>query len=527
MKHHRPLILIQVFILVLILTRPAYVFPQEIARGYVYHDLNKNGKKDTTDPGLENLLVSNGEMVVPTDKSGYWELPVKEGTGIFVIKPSGYVIPLNDQLLPQYYYWYLPNGSPKTEVPGIKPTGSLPESIDFPLYKQQEDRRFEILLFGDPQARGLKEVNYISHDVVEECIGSTAKFGITLGDIVADDPALFMEVSESISQIGIPWYYVFGNHDHNRDVLEDHHRDATFKRFFGPSTYAFEYGEVAFIILRDIHYSEDGKYISSYTDEQLSFVSDYLVHLPEEKLVVLVQHAPIIRTEGRDQMYRLLEKRVNSISISGHTHTMNHIFIDEKMGWNGPVPHHHFINATVSGSWWCGLKDETGIPHATMNDGAPNGYSIISFDGTDYSIRFKAARRPENYQMNIHLADDINRENLDKAQVIVNVFSGSERSKVEMKIGGQTNWIPLAFTPMPDPYNAWMHSLSPFLDLKLEDDSRTDEALGWKMDPPRVSQHIWSGGLPSDLAPGTYHLQIRTKDMFGQEWTAFRIFRIR
>jgi hypothetical protein len=63
----------------------------------------------------------------------------------------------------------------------------------------------------------IKEVNYVSHDVVEECIGTTAVFGVTLGDIVADDPALFEEVSQSIAQIGIPWNYVFGNHDHNRD----------------------------------------------------------------------------------------------------------------------------------------------------------------------------------------------------------------------------------------------------------------------------------------------------------------------
>ncbi|MFC4872051.1 calcineurin-like phosphoesterase C-terminal domain-containing protein [Negadavirga shengliensis] len=509
------------------LVQTAEVFSQETATGYVYHDLNKNGKRDSSEPGLQNVLVSNGEWVASTDQNGYWELPVEEGTGIFIIKPSGYAVPLNDQLLPQHYYWHLPTGSPHTEVPGIEPTGALPESIDFALYGQHEENQFEVLLFGDPQARGLKEVNYISHDVVEECIGSTAKLGITLGDIVADDPALFAEVSESLAQIGIPWYYVFGNHDHNRDVQEDSHRDSTFKRFFGPSTYAFEYGEVAFIILRDIHYAADGKYISSYTDEQLSFVSNYLEHLPEEKLVVLVQHAPIIRTEGRDRMYRLLEKRVHSISISGHTHTMNHVFIDEEMGWKGPQPHHHFINATVSGSWWCGLKDETGIPHATMNDGAPNGYSILSFDGTDYRIRFKAARRPDNYQMNIHLADDINLQELDKEQVIVNVFSGSEKSKVKMKIGGKDEWIPLAFTPMPDPHNAWMHSLSPFLDVKLEDGSRTDEALGWKMDPPGVSQHIWSGPLPHDLAPGTYHLQIRTKDMFGQEWEASRIFRVR
>lgn len=362
--------------------------------------------------------------------------------------------------------------------------------------------------------------------VVEECIGTTAVFGITLGDIVADDPALFEEVSQSIAQIGIPWYYVFGNHDHNRDVTEDKHRDGSFNRIFGPSTYAFEYGQAAFIILRDIHYGEDGRYSSRFTDEQLGFVREYLDQVPEEKLVIVVQHAPLIRTEARETLYRLLEKRPHTLSISDHTHTMNHIFVDEEMGWNGSTPHHHFIDATVSGSWWCGLKDETGIPHATMNDGAPNGYTILSLDGAEYQLTFKAARRPPDYQLNIYLKDDIARDSLANTTVIVNVFSGSQRSTVEKKVAGGEKWIPLDFTPMPDPYNEWMHTLSPYLDVRLEDGGRIDEPLGYKMDNPRNSSHIWTANLPADLTPGTHHILVRTTDMFGREWTGKKIFRV-
>lgn len=500
---------------------------QEIARGYVYHDLNENGKKDNREPGLQNVLVSNGLDVVQTDEKGLYELPISEGKGIFVIKPSGFAVPLNANQLPQNYYWHKPQGSPITEVPSIHPTGVLPDKLNFALRAQVEDDKFDVLLFGDPQARGIKEVNYVSHDVVEECIGTNAALGITLGDIVADDPALFEEVSQSIAQIGIPWYYVFGNHDHNRDVTEDKDRDGTFKRIFGPSTYAFEYGQVSFIILRDIHYSEDGRYSSRFTEEQLAFAQGYLDHVPEEKLVVVVQHAPLIRTEGRESLYRLLEKRPHTLSISGHTHTMNHIFVDEDMGWNGSKPHHHFINATVSGSWWCGLKDETGIPHATMNDGAPNGYTILNLDGSNYQLTFKAARRPVDYQLNIYLKDDVPQDNFGNTKVIVNVFSGSQRSIVEMKVAGREEWIPLDFTPMPDPYNEWMHSLSPFLDGRLEDGSRVDEALGYKMDKPHNSSHIWSANLPADLTTGTHHIMVRTTDMFGREWTGKRIFRVR
>ncbi len=278
--------------------------------------------------------------------------------------------------------------------------------------------------------------------------------------------------------------------------------------------------------MKDVHYDENGKYISEYDSTQLNFLEEYLKNVPQEKLVVLIQHMPLPRTNGKERLFELLGSRRNTLSISGHTHTMQHLFLGEESGWHGLAPHHHFINATVSGSWWCGLKDETGIPHATMNDGAPNGYSILKVDKVSYEIRFKAARRPESYQMNIFLPDDISAAEIPEAEVLVNVFSGSEKSIVEMKVGENGEWLPLSLEPQPDPYNKWMHSLGEFLDLRVEDGRRADEALGWKMDNPRPSSHIWSGRLPQDLLKGTHRITVRTRDMFGREYTSHRIFRI-
>ena len=129
--------------------------------------------------------------------------------------------------------------------------------------------------------------------------------------------------------------------------------------------------------------------------------------------------------------------------------------------------HHHLINATVCGSWWCGANDEVGIPHATMNDGAPNGYSIITFDGNKYSVHFKPARRPDNYQMNIYLPNEIEQNALDTTKVLVNVFAGSERSKVEMQVDKQENGFHLTVKTI-DPECLRMHQLSPYLKEKVK-----------------------------------------------------------
>jgi hypothetical protein len=161
-----------------------------------------------------------------------------------------------------------------------------------------------------------------------------------------------------------------------------------------------------------------------------------------------------------------------------------------------------------------------------MNDGAPNGYSIITFDGNRYSIRFKAARRPADYQMNIYLPDEISQEAADTTQILVNVFAGSERSIVEMRFGENSAWQSLEPVITIDPKCLRMHELSPYLDIKVRDQT-LDEVFGWKMDYPSKSRHMWQGKLPANPAPGSHTVTVRTVDMFGQTWMAHRIIRIR
>ena len=65
-------------------------FSQQKATGYVYDDVNKNGRKDRREAGIANVAVSNGTDVVLTDAKGFYSLPVGNDNTIFVIKPSGY-----------------------------------------------------------------------------------------------------------------------------------------------------------------------------------------------------------------------------------------------------------------------------------------------------------------------------------------------------------------------------------------------------------------------------------------------------
>lgn len=496
---------------------------KQLAKGIVFLDKDEDGKFTDGDERVPEIRVSNGRDITRTDAQGAYELPVDEDDIIFVIKPRGMRTPLSKNLLPRFYYIHKPHGSPDLRFAGVKPTGELPKSIDFPLYEQEEPEQFRAIMFGDPQARDTKEVDYIKRDVVEELIGTDASFGVTLGDIVFDDLNVFEPLNQTIAMIGIPWYNVVGNHDINFDAKHDHHSDETFERIFGPSYYSFDYGQVHFLVLDNIEWfipegEEKGKYQGGLGEDQLRFIKNDLAMIPKDQMVVLMMHIPLNDLHNQRDLYRLIESRPFCISISGHTHYHEHRFITKQDGWQGPEAHHHIVNVTVSGSWWSGKPDDRGIPHTMMRDGAPNGYSILSFDGTKYKLDFKAAGYPADYQMRIHAPDSVAIADLTDTAVYANVFNGSERSKVELQIGDAGEWVAMEQAREVDPnYKAIFDREAAALAKK---------ATWRKLSNPIPSSHLWKTTLPAQLASGTHVLRVRATDQRGREYSAERTIKV-
>lgn len=179
---------------------------------------NGNQTFDEGDEPLAGIRVSNGHQIVRTNDQGVYELTVDDDNILFVIKPRNWRTPLSEDMLPRFYYIHKPNGSPDLRYGGVEPTGPLPESVDFPLYPQEEPDDFKAILFGDTQPRNQREVDWIAHDVVEELVGTDASFGVTLGDIAFNDLTTMEPLNRTIALLGIPWYNVAGNHDINFDA---------------------------------------------------------------------------------------------------------------------------------------------------------------------------------------------------------------------------------------------------------------------------------------------------------------------
>jgi hypothetical protein len=489
-----------------------------MARGIVFSDLDGDGKYGDNDAAYAGVKVSNGVDIVLTDASGRYELPIEPDTAIFIIKPSGYRSSLDRNNLPQFYYLHKPDGSPKLKFPGSQPTGPLPQSIDFPLYEQQEPEAFKILLFGDPQPRNHVEVDYIAHDVVSELIGNDSAFGVTLGDIAFDNLDTFETLNQAIAMIGIPWYNVIGNHDINLDGKTRALANETYEATYGPSYYSFDYGQVHFVVLDNIDWLAPNQkvkrwhYKPGFGKQQLDFLKKDLAMIPETQMVVLMMHVPIISVADKGEFFKLIEKRPYCVSISGHTHDHRHLFLGPADGFDGPQKHHHIVNVTVSGSWWSGAKDERGIPHTTMADGAPNGYSIMTFSDDGYKLDFKAAGRPASEQMRVRVANSMDTNQTGNEEIWVNVYNGSEQSTVKMSIDNDGDWMELEKKLVEDPH---------FVEL-----SKRDEGLEPKLAKPKVSYHLWYGKLPAGILPGAHLIRVQTTDRHGRNYLAHRSIRV-
>ena len=493
----------------------------ETATGVVFDDANGNGKLDAGEKPLSGVSVSNGTDVVQTDAEGRYRLEVGDDTIIFVIKPAGWQTPLSKDNLPRFFYIHKPEGSPNSQFAGVKPTGPLPESIDFPLHKQEERDPYQVILFGDTQSRNERDLGFLMRDILPEVVGTSAAFGVTLGDIVFNNPAIFEPQADVLGKIGIPWYNVMGNHDLNFGAKDDVHSDETYERIFGPACYSYNYGKGHFVVLDDIEWLVDpktgkGHYEGAIGEKQLTFLKNDLALVPDDRLVVLMMHIPLNELKDAEAVYRLIENRPHCISISGHTHTHAHCFLGEKDGWRGKEPHHHIVNVTACGNWWNGMPDERGIPHTTMSDGAPNGYSILNIDGNRYTLDFHAASRGAEYQMEIHVPGIVAPDKTGETEVVANIFNGSERSTVRMRVD-EGDWVIMKPDQREDPGFARLHRR----DEALEDNDWGD--LG----RPSKSSHIWIAVLPKNMAPGAHVVEVETTDMHGRVFVGKRIVRVK
>ncbi len=398
-----------------------------VLNGVVFEDVNRNGLREAGEPGVAGVKVTNGRDVVVTNASGVYALPVMDDMDVVVVQPSGYRAPTNADWVPQISYAHKPAGTPKTlRFGGLPATGPLPSAIDFPLIKAGDQNAFTCAILGDTQTYANAEIGYLRDSVIDDILDrgpGAIDCLVAVGDVMGDDLGLIPRMADVIGALGVPQWWVHGNHDFDFDADSDADSADSWRRLWGPANYAFEKGDTLFIVLDNVVYpcgpedaqlegreycieAERKRYNARLTDNQLLFVEGLLANTDPGKTVVFAHHIPFVsfvdqvtaphQTDNVAQLYALVEGR-EALSLSGHTHTMENLAPGDSFpGWAERVgvqslPFRHIIAGAGSGAWYQGDFDEHGTPMALQRLGAPRGWVSLDFTGPDYVETYHGA----------------------------------------------------------------------------------------------------------------------------------------
>jgi hypothetical protein len=331
--------------------------------------------------------------------------------------PSGYQIPTGPSGTASHYKPLKPDG-----------TGEMDAVWDLaPL--QVPDRSHAFLLLADPQTLDMDDVGLFHTRTVPDVrstlktLGTVPVFGVGCGDIMYDRLEYFPRYEEGVKTMGIPCFQVLGNHDVEVLSKTDEASAATFMRYFGPTYYSFDRGEIHYVVMDDVFWLGDG-YVGYIDQQQLDWLKADLSHLEEGRTVVLFMHIPPYSTQhirggrekpgrsvvvvNRELLYRILEPYQSHV-IAGHMHEIEHP-VDQ-----GVRIH---VCGAVCGAWWTG---------PICGDGTPNGYGIFEVEGERVSWRYKSTGMPLHEQMRVYPAGS---DSSGPDQILANVWDADSSWRV-------------------------------------------------------------------------------------------------
>jgi hypothetical protein len=515
-------------LLALALLAPAAGAAATQVGGTVFEDANGNGARDTGEPGIAGVALSNGRDIVRSTVDGSYAIAARPDDVVFAIKPAGRQFGLRADGLPDFW-----RDLRSVAAHGVE-SGLVADSdlrFDIALSPRHDLRGpMQVLLFTDPQVKSLVDVDYYRRDIVEPLRGTHASLGLSLGDIVNDDVSLYPALNTVTASLGVPWLHIAGNHDLDAGAATDAETLRTFRATYGPDTVAWEEPQATFIGLDDIIAmpGQRPSYVGGLRDDQFAVLEAYLPTLPRDRLLVIGAHIPFFdaarpgaeptfRIADRERLFALLRDFPHVLLLSGHTHNQRHVFHDAADGWHGAQPLHEYNVGAACGAFWSGAKDAAGIPDSTMSDGTPNGYAVLTVAAHgDYKLAWHNARDAADSQIGLHAPKVLRRGAYPAWGVYANVYMGFEGSRVEYRID-DGDWKPMAKVLAPDPR---------LLAENARDDA-ADALRGYDRSPEATpSTHLWRGVLATDLAAGSHRVEVRYFDPWRGEQRASTGYRL-
>ncbi|ALB03124.1 calcineurin-like phosphoesterase family protein [Kocuria palustris] len=531
---------------------------QDVLDGAVFDDRNRNSQQDPGERGIAGVEVSNGRKIVTTDRQGRYEISVRDGETVFLTQPAGYQVPVDEDNVAQFFYTHMPAGSPELRYGGIDPTGPLPDAVDFPLTRTTDtlSRDQRCLIGGDIQTYTQEEVDYALRGAFADLAQRTDFTGcgaLFIGDIVGDDLDLYDQTRELTSLLNGPARFLPGNHDLDLDADYDHRFD-TYRSQFGPDYYSYDAGDVHVISLNTVQHSQGAPYNGTYNggidDEQLAWLRQDIANTPEDKLIVLATHIPLLNwhDQGSDRhqvdqvqaIHDIIGDRP-AVAFGGHSHTLEVMREGDSMeGWKSlygvdELPFDHITAGAISGDWYTGRVTEDGYPTALQRDGAVPGVFTLEAHGNRYEDSFIGTGRAASEQMSLGLNTpayrdwyDANRRNVGKAPSFETPLEvsadelGESWLTTNVWAGGTGTEVSVSIDSRPAQQAQRTQRLegeSKRVGAEFSDPAAAQEQLVHGGSVAEASGHLWRLDLPEDLAPGEHTATVTQTDRYGVSTT--------
>lgn len=354
----------------------------------------------TPDPGMDlygllrdehgqpvsNVVVSDGFSCTTTDEDGVYQMKKNpRATHVHYSIPSDYTVQTASENLKMANFF--------------QAIRTATERYDFTLRSLPTvEKDFTLLGIADPQARTDGQVQRFESETmadVRALVSNTSGpvYGLALGDIMNDLEEFGLPLRRALGSGNIPMFAAIGNHDKFATADNPLRNDTFYKTVFGPTNYSFNRGDVHFICLDNVIFTEEGmpgNYVAGFTADQVEWLKQDLSYVSKDKMIILYYHIPLRNTNRayRNDILRLLEGYAEVHLMAGHTHYNENFQVT-----NGIQAYEH-IHGAACGAWWVSVIN---------GDGTPNGYGVYHISGntiTDWY--YKSTRFERNHQMRLH-----------------------------------------------------------------------------------------------------------------------------
>ena len=344
---------------------------------------------------IQGVPVTDGYTYTVTDYGGRYALQGNTSSrSVYLSVPAGYEIPTDGNNHPAYYK----NGNfgdtsrkhvndfQLTPRSSVSDKFTLAVAADIHVSNDSDLSKFS----GRSLPDMISTLDGYCTDGYSECIT------ILAGDQMTDNMSMMQPFKNALAGKTVggrrqTFLHCIGNHDFDAqyfnsytgtfsdNIARTYVAEKTFVDNFGPTDYSLNIGKAHIVVMNNMKVTGAGSSSVDITyavsTPQLDWLKADLdlVENPQDKVVILCVHAPIVGNEGAINFKNVLQQlsRFNEVHIvSGHKHSIRNIKHDATCAGGNKVYEHNL--QMMGGMWW-----NTNL----SVDGSPAGYGLMKFNG--------------------------------------------------------------------------------------------------------------------------------------------------